>query len=94
VKNVVKTEEQTNLNVAFVEALCYLQLTVTIKHLFSTCSSTEKQISRNSIIKFGDTAELDAQSSVCVHPLTVIQYSSVTVNMGQVVEMTVSDDAK
>jgi hypothetical protein len=45
-------------------------------------------------MKFGETAALDAQSSVSVLPLTVPLYSSVTVNMGQVVEMTVTDDAK
>jgi len=94
VKNVVETKQRTNLNVAFAESLWYLHLTVTTKHLFSTCSSTAKQISRNHVIKFGDTAELDAQSSVCVHPLAVKQCSSVFVNIGQVVEMTVTDDAK
>jgi hypothetical protein len=94
VKNIFKTKQQTNLNVAFAEALCYLHLTVAVKHLFSTCSSTTKQVSLTSIIKFGDTIELDAQSSVCVVPLTVTLYSSVTVNMRQVVEMTVTDDSK
>lgn len=73
--------------------LRYLHLTVTIKHLFTTCSSTTK-ISTNRIIKFGDTAQLDALSSVCVLPLTVVLCSSVTVNMGQVVEMTMTDDLK
>jgi hypothetical protein len=47
IKNIVKTKQQTNLNAAFVEALGYLHLTVTIKHLFSTCGSKAKQISRN-----------------------------------------------
>jgi len=50
--------------------------------------------SRNYVTKFGDKAELDAPSSVCVLRLTVTLCSSVTANMGQVVEMTMTDDAK